>query len=114
MTEEWKQIAMEYKCDPQTMAEDIAKLRGWCAVHDQWDHHESAMELYGLHEKMKTAEFIINDLKKDLQTSRASNARLRAALEKISKNSCCETCQEAKLVALSALATSDGQKKQLK
>lgn len=29
--------------------------------------------------------------------------KLEAALESISKNSCCDTCQEAKLVALKAL-----------
>lgn len=34
---------------------------------------------------------------------RAENKRLIGALECISKNSCCETCQEARLVALKAL-----------
>ena len=32
------------------------------------------------------------------------NARLREALESISKNSCCDQCQQAKFVALQALA----------
>ena len=31
------------------------------------------------------------------------NARLREALESISKNACCESCQEAKKVAINAL-----------
>jgi len=31
------------------------------------------------------------------------NIRFRDALETISKNGCCDTCQEAKLVALQAL-----------
>ena len=39
----------------------------------------------------------------ELQSLRDENKRLREALESISKNSCCETCQQAKLVALEAL-----------
>lgn len=35
---------------------------------------------------------------------REENARLREALESISKNSCCDQCQQAKFVALRALA----------
>jgi hypothetical protein len=35
------------------------------------------------------------------------NARLREALESISKNTCCKPCQEAKKVALQALKGSE-------
>jgi len=35
------------------------------------------------------------------------NARLREALESISKNTCCEPCQEAKKVAINALKGSE-------
>lgn len=41
---------------------------------------------------------------KDYQVLRASNARLREALESIAHNSCCDKCQEAALVARAALA----------
>lgn len=34
---------------------------------------------------------------------KAENERLRAALQSIAKNSCCGSCQEAKLVAIKAL-----------
>ncbi len=40
----------------------------------------------------------------------SANAKLAVAIEKltsISKNGCCDNCQEAKLVALSALAAMD-------
>jgi hypothetical protein len=45
---------------------------------------------------LKIAVDEINKLKKE-------NARLREALESISKNTCCEPCQEAKIVANKAL-----------
>jgi len=35
---------------------------------------------------------------------RAENQRLREAIESIAKNTCCEPCQEAALVARQALA----------
>jgi hypothetical protein len=38
-----------------------------------------------------------------LQDLQQENARLREALESISKNTCCEPCQEAKKVAKKAL-----------
>lgn len=41
------------------------------------------------------------ELNKKLQEE---NKTMREALESISKNSCCEPCQEAKLVAREALA----------
>ena len=38
-----------------------------------------------------------------IQQLTAENKRLQAALQSIAANSCCESCQEARLVALAAL-----------
>jgi RNase P subunit RPR2 len=43
---------------------------------------------------------------------REENARLREALESISKNSCCDQCQQAKFVALQALARDEANQMQ--
>lgn len=45
----------------------------------------------------------ITSLQEQLAVSQARDAKLRAALESISKNTCCGDCQEAKLVAIEAL-----------
>jgi len=52
-----------------------------------------------------------DDYKAGLQAGRAESAdadRYRMALESISKNTCCDRCQEAALVAKVALAQRDG------
>lgn len=43
------------------------------------------------------------DLYDEVKRLRAERDRLRAALESIAKNTCCEGCQEAALVARQAL-----------
>ena len=42
-------------------------------------------------------------IKEQLEKLQESNRIMKDALESISKNGCCEPCQEAKLVAISAL-----------
>ena len=44
-----------------------------------------------------------DELQKEIEKLRAQNKKLVEALTSISKNSCCETCQQAKLVAIQAL-----------
>jgi tRNA(Phe) wybutosine-synthesizing methylase Tyw3 len=46
---------------------------------------------------------IVNEAVLRLLESRAENQRLREALQSIANNTCCEPCQEAKLVAKAAL-----------
>lgn len=49
----------------------------------------------------------LDELKKDLETIRTElerAQRMRETLASISKNTCCDTCQEAKLVSKQALS----------
>jgi len=70
-------------------------------------HQEDARiwqaEKINLEQELHCLGVTIEAMQKHYEFHRNRDIKLTEALESISKNSCCNTCQEAKLVALSAL-----------
>ncbi len=68
----------------------------------EWDHHRQRYVTPGdrvecLKERVVSADDYVAEVE-----------RLRAALESIAANTCCDKCQEAALVARAALSPGDG------
>lgn len=78
MTEQWKQIAEEFVTQPISNPKDFKIFQRLCEEIAQLREELSLSEKYG-----RTADDVelINNLCSKLQSSRAANARLRAALD---------------------------------
>lgn len=72
--------------------------------------HEKCMWFSALESQKSNYETAVHRMEKAQSQLQSANAKLMLAIEKltsISKNSCCDNCQEAKLVALEALTAMD-------
>jgi hypothetical protein len=72
-----------------------------------WIGNELTTKLTELAELSKRVDWEIDTLRRNNYDSVPKWAAARVALESIAKNTCCDKCQEAALVARKALATID-------
>ena len=82
---------------------EALRLADWLLDHvGHLNHAEAAAELRRLHEELESHRRVMFRLGQ-------VNAQLLEALESIAKNTCCDRCQEAALVARAAIKAVKGE-----
>jgi hypothetical protein len=109
-SKEWRERKVVTDFDTEAMLADLAECEAdkETAIDDLRNEHKHAVAMEAerddLRRKLADAERKGKELCCAYGNSLMANAALREALESIAKNSCCQPCMEAGLVAKMALA----------